>query len=174
MTNDSIGLIGYRGSGKTTVGRIVASHLKWNFIDCDDWIVRRAGMNIKQIFTEKGEQAFRDLESQVVEQVCRLKQTVISFGGGALDREQNRHAVTSAGLKMIYLRCEPAELLRRIQSDPQTAANRPNLTSLADGIEEINQVLSRREPVWKTLIAGEIDVTSIPAEEVAAQIGALL
>jgi shikimate kinase len=166
----TFGLIGYRGSGKTTVGRIVAARLKWGFVDCDERIVRLTGMTIREIFERRGERAFRDLESQVIDEVSRLRQTIISFGGGALDRVENCKAVIAAGVKLVYLRCQPAELLRRIQSDPQTAANRPNLTALAGGIEEIQLVLARREPVWKTLIAGEVDVTTLTAEQVADEV----
>src|SRR5438105_407154 len=126
-------LIGYRGSGKTTTGRLLAGRLSLTFVDTDEWIVRQAGKTIKEIFEQSGEQAFRDIETRVVREVCQLDDVVISFGGGALDREENREAVKDAGRKLIYLRCAPAELLRRIRNDPQTAAARPNLTSLGGG-----------------------------------------
>src|ERR1700733_10368848 len=104
----SIGLIGYRGSGKTTVGPRLADRLWQSFVDVDDLIVRRAGKTIREIFEQSGEKTFRDLETTIVREVALLNNAIISFGGGALDREENRGALTSAGVKLVYLRCEPA------------------------------------------------------------------
>jgi shikimate kinase len=169
MTNDSsIGFIGYRGSGKTTVGRLLAGQLGRNFVDIDEQVVRLAGKTIKEIFEQTGEQAFRDLESRCIVEAVGIQQAVISFGGGALDREENRDVVKAARLTLIYLRCEPGELLRRIRSDPLTAATRPNLTALGGGIDEIQSVLARREPLWRAMTAGEVNVTDQSAEQVAA------
>jgi shikimate kinase len=162
----TIGLIGYRGSGKSTVGRLLAERLGMRFVDVDAQIVGRAGKNIKQIFEELGEQAFRDLETEAVRELCTLHFAVVSFGGGAMDREVNRKLLIAAGLQLIYLRCEPTELLRRIQGDPLTAVTRPNLTKFAGGIDEIEAVLARREPIWRSLATAEVDVTAIAAAEV--------
>ena len=142
----SIVLIGYRGSGKTTVGRALAGRLGSGFVDTDEWVVRRAGRSIRDIFADQGEGAFRDLESAVVREAAVLHGHVVALGGGALGREENRMALREKGHKVVYLRCEPEELLRRIRSDPATAANRPNLTHLAGGIEEIRALLAVREP----------------------------
>lgn len=155
----AVGLIGYRGSGKSTAGLRLAGRLEKPFIDTDQRIVARAGKTIRDIFADQGEAAFRDLETQVVAEACEQKEGVIALGGGALDREENRRVIESSGIKLVYLRCEPAELLRRIRNDVNTAAARPNLTSLGGGIEEIQAVLARREPIWRTMMAAEIDVT---------------
>ena len=170
----SIGLIGYRGSGKTTAGRLLADRLWQTYVDTDELIVRQAGMTIKEIFEKSGEKAFRDLESQIVRDVSLLGDAVISFGGGALDREENRLALKSAGHKLIYLRCEPAELLRRINNDPLTAANRPHLTALGGSVAEIEAVLNRREPIWRSVMTAELDVTKLTPEEVVREIVAML
>ena len=161
----SIGLIGYRGSGKSTIGRRLADRLWQQFVDTDQRIVELAGKNIREIFEQDGEPAFRDLESKIVGEVCVQKEIVIAFGGGALDREENRNIIRESGIKLIYLRCEPPELLRRIQGDPETAQTRPNLTELAGGIEEIKTVLARREPIWRAMEAAELDVTHLTPEE---------
>src|SRR5687767_14192362 len=116
----SIALIGYRGSGKTTIGRKLADRLWQPFVDTDELVIRKAGKSIREIFEQDGEPAFRDLESQAVHDVSLLSEHVISLGGGALLREQNRKTLKDAGHKLIYLRCDPDELLRRILSDPAT------------------------------------------------------
>jgi len=161
----SIGLIGYRGSGKSTIGKRLADRLWQKFVDTDQRIIELAGKNIREIFEQDGEPKFRDMETQVLREVCPEKEIVIAFGGGALDREENRQLIKESGIKLIYLRCEPPELFRRVQADPQTAETRPNLTELAGGIEEIKTVLARREPIWRSMEAAELDVTHLTPEE---------
>jgi len=161
----SIGLIGYRGSGKSTIGKRLADRLWQKFVDTDQRIIELAGKNIREIFEQDGEPKFRDMETQVLREVCQEKEIVIAFGGGALDREENRQLIKESGIKLIYLRCEPPELFRRIQADPQTGETRPNLTELAGGIEEIKTVLARREPIWRSMEAAELDVTHLTPEE---------
>lgn len=165
-----LALIGYRGSGKTTIGRLLAERLQLPLVDTDELIVARAGKTIREIFAQDGEITFRDFESQVVADVCRKGNRVISFGGGAMDREINRQVAAEADIRIVYLRCEPAELLRRIRSDPLTAANRPNLTALAGGIDEINVVLARREPIWRKICRAEVEVGGRTPEEIAEEI----
>jgi len=165
-----VGLIGYRGCGKSTVGKRLAARLSTAFIDTDPLIVQRAGKSIREIFQQDGEGAFRDLESLIVRQAIQTGNIVIAFGGGALDRDENRIAITEAGLKLIYLRCDSEELLRRIEADPQTAAARPHLTSHAGSLMEIQTVLARREPIWRSLLTAEIDVTRQTPEQVVDSI----
>src|ERR1700683_5014087 len=121
----SILLTGYRGSGKTTLGRLLAGRLNHSFVDCDDLIVRRAGKSIREIFAADGEAAFRALESQVVGEVASLHDHVIALGGGALGSDKNRRAIAQGRHDVIFLRCEPDELLRRINADAATSDNRP-------------------------------------------------
>ncbi|MDB5331284.1 MAG: aroK [Phycisphaerales bacterium] len=174
MKRMGIVLIGYRGSGKSTVGRKLADRLWQECVEIDDLIVNRAGKTIKEIFEQDGEPAFRAMESDVLKEVGKREEAVISLGGGALDREENRTALQQAGHKVIYLKCEPSELLRRIQADPQSASARPNLTSLGGGIAEIEAVLARREPIWRSAMTAELDVTHLTPEEAVVYIVRLL
>ena len=167
-------LIGYRGSGKSTIGRRLADRLWQPFVDVDDRIVERAGKSIKEIFEQQGEPAFREIECQVIKEVMALAEHVIGLGGGTLGREENRQAIRQAGHKVIYLRCEPAELLRRIRSDPQSPATRPNLTSLGGGIEEIQSMLKEREPLYRAIMTAELDVTRLSPEEAVVYIARLI
>lgn len=165
----ALGLIGYRGSGKSTVGAMVARRLHRRFVDTDQWIMQRAGKTIREIFQQDGETAFRDAESAVVGEACELQDAVIAFGGGAMDRPHNREALAAAGVRLIYLRCDAEELLARILADSKSAAQRPNLTALG-GAAEVSAILARREPVWRAIMAAEIDVTGQSAEQVAAAV----
>jgi shikimate kinase len=170
----SVGFIGYRGSGKTTIGKRIADRLWQPFVDTDDLIIKRAGKTIREIFEQQGEPAFRDLETDVVREVCTMLETVIAFGGGALDREANRDLIRAANLRLIYLKCDPAELLKRIENDPQSAHARPHLTGLAGSLEEIQTILARREPIWRTAAAAELDVTHLSPEDAVPYVARLM
>jgi len=167
-------LIGYRGSGKTTVGRRLAERLWQPFADVDDLIVARAGKTIREIFAESGEAGFRDLEALALADALGRADHVIALGGGALVREENRVLLKSGSHKVVYLRCEPDELHRRTQADPASAASRPGLTPLAGTVEEIRQLLATREPVYRLLCTAELDVTGLSPDEAVVRIVRLL
>ena len=166
----SIALLGYRGSGKSTVGKRLADRLWEKFVDTDEVVVSKAGMSIKDIFERQGEAAFREMESQVVREVSVLPGHVIALGGGAVLREENRKVLKDAGLKLIYLRCEPDELVKRIQADPTSAEGRPDLTELGGGIEEIRKVLAEREPIYRSMMTAELDVTHLTPQDAVVYI----
>jgi shikimate kinase len=170
----SIFLIGYRGSGKSTVGRKLADQLWQPFVDTDDVIVKKAGKTIGEIFQQDGEQRFRDLETQAVREVCQLQEHVISLGGGSLMRPENRQAIKESGGKLVYLKCDPEELAKRIAADPQTGETRPALTGYGGGVEEIRQLLADREPIYREMKHAELDVTYLAPEDVVVYIVRLL
>jgi shikimate kinase len=166
-------LIGYRGSGKTTVGRELARRTGQPFVDVDDLIIARAGKTIREIFEQQGEPVFRDHEGAVLAEVLGRANHIVSVGGGALDRQANRALFAGTKHRVIYLRCDTDALLHRIQSDVQTADMRPALTKLGGGIDEINAVLARREPVYRAVLTDEIDVTRLSVSQVVDRIIAL-
>jgi shikimate kinase len=170
----SVVLIGYRGSGKTTVGEQLARRLGMKFVDIDQRITGQTGKTIREIFRERGEAGFRELESQEIDWAVKLDDHVIAVGGGALSREENRRRLQYSGHGVIFLHCRPDELLRRIESDPGTADNRPHLTDLGGGREEIQKVLSEREPIYRLVMTAELDVTDLKVEEVVARIVEML
>jgi shikimate kinase len=162
-------LLGYRGSGKTTIGRRLAEQLQMPFIDTDDLITAMADRSIREIFEQKGEAYFRDLESQAVHEVCG-KDAIIALGGGAVMREQNRSRLISSSHRRVYLRCGAQALHDRIHADPRTAATRPSLTHLGGGIEEIRALLAIREPLYRWVMTDELDVTSLSTAQAAGQL----
>jgi shikimate kinase len=170
----SIALVGYRGSGKSTIGKRLADRLWQKFVDTDDLVTKQAGKSIKEIFETQGEADFRELEAQVVAEVCNLQDHVIALGGGAVLREENRKAIKAAGLKVIYLRCEAEELHKRIHADPATAATRPPLTHLGGSVEEIRALLAEREPVYRSVMTGELDVTNLSPQDAVVYIARLV
>jgi shikimate kinase len=168
----NIFLVGYRGSGKTTVAAALAEALGWHWLDADAELERRQGKTIKEIFAEQGEGAFRDFESQTLADLAHLDQHVLALGGGAVLRETNRQLLKSHG-KVIWLKA-PAELLwERIQGDATTAARRPNLTAQG-GIAEIRTLLAAREPIYAAVADITVAANRPPAtiaREIIAAIG---
>jgi shikimate kinase len=161
----SIVLIGYRGCGKTSIGRKLADRLWQPFVDTDDVVVKKAGKSIKDIFEQDGEERFRQMEAEAVKEVAQLQEHVIALGGGGATRPENVKALRDAGHKLIYLRCDPAELYKRIQADPSSASNRPALTAQGGGVAEIETVMAEREPAYRAAAQAELDVTHLSVDE---------
>jgi shikimate kinase len=161
----SIVLIGYRGSGKTSIGKRLADRLWQKCVDTDEMVVAKAGKRIAEIFQQDGEAKFREMESEAVRQAAATNDVVIALGGGAPLREENRRVIKEAGHRVIYLKCEPEELLRRIRSDPDTPQSRPNLTEFGGGLEEISKVLAEREPIYRQMADAELEVTYLTPDE---------
>jgi shikimate kinase len=170
----SILLVGYRGSGKTTIGKRLADRLWQDFVDIDQRIVAKAGKSIKAIFETDGEPRFRDIETEALKEVCQLQEMVISLGGGTILREENRAIIKASGHKVIYLKCTPEELHKRIQADPETAATRPALTALGGNLEEVQSMLAIREPLYREVMTAELDVTYLTPQEAVVYIVRLL
>lgn len=166
----SIVLIGYRGSGKSTIGRRLAEKLWLPFVDADEKIGAAAGKSIARIFAEDGEARFRDIECAVVADLLNLSEHVIALGGGAVMRPETREKMLASSHKRIYLRCEPEVLAARLAADPNTVENRPNLTALGGGLEEIRKVLAEREPIYRQVSSAELDVTNLTPDEAVVYI----
>ncbi|NLN16729.1 MAG: shikimate kinase [Firmicutes bacterium] len=140
MSSWNIVLIGFMGSGKTTVGREVARRLGWSFVDTDDEIERGAGKSIAAIFADEGEDHFRRLEKEVVCRLAASKERVIATGGGVVKDGDNLRTLAATGV-LFWLRLEPEEIYRRIRGQQVV---RP-LLEVADPLGEIRRLLQERE-----------------------------
>src|SRR5215467_13564875 len=116
-------LLGFMGSGKTTVGRLLAEKLHWDFIDLDDEIIKRDGRHIKDIFDQNGEEFFRGVETAALRDIVRRKRTVIALGGGTFVSHENRSLITTSGLS-VFLSCPLTTILGRIKDDHSRPLNR--------------------------------------------------
>ncbi|MCP4594102.1 MAG: shikimate kinase [bacterium] len=161
-------LIGYRGSGKTTVGRLLAGRLACAFIDTDALIVERAGKSIAEIFAGDGEPVFRSLEADIIAEVASRSKIVLSAGGGAVLRAQNVEHLRACGT-VFWLTADARTLWSRISGDAATAANRPALTE-HDGLAEVEHLLREREPHYSACAHHRIDVGGGTAGEAAEEI----
>lgn len=162
----NISLIGYRGSGKTSVGRALAERFALRFVDTDVEIERRAGCSIAEIFARQGEPAFRTIEKQVVADTAAGDGLVIACGGGVVLDPANVAALKRAG-KVVWLRCPAEELHRRITTDPATGRTRPNLTALG-GLAEVRKLLEVRTPLYTAAAEVTMDVEGRSVEEIVA------
>ena len=160
-TISTIFLIGYRGTGKSTVGEWLARRLRWEFADTDRRVEKRTGKSIARIFAEEGEEVFRAHESAVLEEVCAQASTgasmVVATGGGIILRERNRELLRSAGA-VVWLAAAPDVLRARIEDDPASAASRPSLSGTGSSADEVERILKVREPLYRAAAHQVVEV----------------
>ena len=139
-------LLGFMGSGKSTVGQRLAGRLGYSFIDMDARLEGEHGMTINEIFEKLGEKAFRELESNLLKEMVSLQDAVISTGGGLPCTGNNMDLINRKGVS-IYLRMEPAALLNRLS---RGKSRRPLIRHLSRQELEtfIQEKLREREPVY--------------------------
>ena len=168
-TGPGLALVGYRGTGKTTVGKILANRLDLRFLDADFEIEARAGRSIVSIFADSGEAVFRDWEERTLRELVEEHPgAVLATGGGAVLRSSNRRLLREFGL-VVWLRAEPAELARRLEADLLAGTERPALTT-AGTITEIAQVLSARASLYEEVADLAIETLDRSPAEIAALI----
>lgn len=139
----TISLVGMPGSGKSTVGRHLAKQLDRRFVDSDTEIERRIGMPIRDFFDQQGEDAFRDIEQEVVDELTQEQGAVLATGGGAVLRPSSRDALHSR-THCFYLRSTPEELFRRLRHDTQ----RP-LLQVEDPLRRLRDLFRERDPLYR-------------------------
>jgi shikimate kinase len=144
----SVFLTGFMGVGKSTVGSLLAHALGCRFVDSDQLIEAEAGLSIAQLFQQRGEAAFRELERAVVQRLATEAPAVVALGGGALMNPRTRSAVNASGT-LVYLSANPEHLLERLKS---TADTRPLLAGLTSEQrqERIRSMLSDRRPIYES------------------------
>jgi shikimate kinase len=140
----NIVLMGYRGTGKSTVGRLLAARLGRELVSTDAEIIKRAQHSIPEIVAQKGWEYFRDLESDICREFAGRDQLVIDTGGGAILRAQNVEALKKNGT-VFWLTASVETIVKRIGGDNQ----RPSLTGTKSFVDEIQDVLRERTPKYQ-------------------------
>jgi shikimate kinase len=161
-----LALVGTRGTGKSTVGRILAERLVRPFLDADVELEEKLGRSIAAIFAEDGEPFFRDSEERVLRELTRTHQgAVLATGGGVVLREANREVLRSYGL-VVWLWTDPAEAAARLEADCRGVENRPALTA-AGTLAELAGVLEARRPLYQAVADAVVETGGKTPIEVA-------
>jgi len=151
-------LIGFMGTGKSTVGKAVATELDWGFIDTDEQVEALAGKSISELFAQDGEQHFRKLESQVLSDIAKREHLVVSTGGGAVLRQENRQAMLASGL-VVALTADAETIIERVRLD----TNRPLLAG--DLPSKVQRLMKEREGAYDFATV-KIDTSGLGVEEI--------
>jgi shikimate kinase len=158
-------LVGHRGSGKSTVGSLVAKRLGWRFVDLDQVIATQTGKTIREMFVQDGEAEFRARERQALQGLRKARNCVIALGGGTLGQPENRSLARRLG-RVVWLRAPAIVLWSRIKGDRHKIDTRPDLTP-AGGLTETEAKVTEREPAYRSVAHHIVDTVSTTPEAVA-------
>lgn len=156
----NIYLIGYRCTGKTSVGNLLAHRLGMEFADTDRLLEQRAGMHISNYVSRYGWESFRDLETEIIRDLSRQDGLVAATGGGVVLREKNIEYMKDTGL-LVWLKAGPDTILSRMQGDENTRDQRPALSG-DPLVQEVYETLKQRTPLYER--AAQIQVSTDEAD----------
>jgi len=160
----NIVLIGFMGSGKSTVGKLLANKLGLRFVDTDRLVEKKVGKRIKEIFKNEGEEKFRAFESEVIEEVSKYENQVISCGGGAVLNPDNVSILKENGV-LIYLKASAFILFERLHGTD----TRP-LLNVASPRDKVNELLAARQSLYEKVTDILIDTSYIDVDAVVKKI----
>jgi shikimate kinase len=164
----NIYLIGYRGTGKTSIGKALARRLGWAFVDTDARVIDQLGTAIADYVRRQGWDAFRDAERRMVAGLTAQSRRVLATGGGVVLIDETVRRMKRSGV-VVWLQASESTIKSRIAADTQTAANRPSLTG--KGVEaEIAAVLAERTPLYRAAADVSIDTDGIGIGEAVEKI----
>jgi shikimate kinase len=168
----NIVLIGYRGSGKSTVGKRLAERLKMSFVDTDDLLTERYGHSITKIVESNGWDHFRAAEKAIIKEISIQDNLVIASGGGSVLDDENVRFFGENGL-IVWLKVDPEVLFNRLSNDSQNIFQRPSLTGKGL-LEEIEEILTYRNPYYEKASAIQLDTSTLSVEAVVEKIFSIL
>lgn len=158
----TIVLVGVPGAGKSTVGKLLAKELKFQFFDSDQVIEARAGKSVSDIFTQDGEPAFRQIEHDVIADLLDSADSVVALGGGSLGNEETRSNVKKA--TVVWLVAGLAQAVDRVGMN----RNRPLLLGNVRG--QLADLMAAREPLYKEVADVGVDTSKLTPSEVVTEI----
>lgn len=175
-------LIGYRGTGKSTVAALLGDILGCGWCDADIVLEQRVGRSIASLVRERGEPFFRDEESAVLAELLRRVDGVLSTGGGVVLRPENRQMLRTAGRPIVWLTATSEVIRQRLAADPTTAGRRPALatptsaalTTAGDPLVEVAAALEHREPYYRACADLQVDSSIMTPATIATRIAAWL
>ena len=165
----NIVLIGYRGTGKSRVAARLAELSKWPVVSTDAEIVRKAGMPVSDIIRKRSWDYFRDVESEICKQAGKKDRTIIDTGGGAILRKENVESLRQRG-RIFWLTAEVGTIMDRIKASNE----RPSLTGKKSYVEEVEEVLNERLPLYKAAADHIIPTDGRTVDEIAQEVRELM
>ena len=164
----NIVLIGFRGTGKSTVGKHLANRLERDFIDSDKYVEDSTGKTIKHIFEEDGEEGFRKMEADVIAKLSGMDNKIVAVGGGAILKKDNVSNLKDNGF-LVLLEATPEIIHNRITQDEKTTQQRPSLTDKKP-LDEIKHLLEQREHPYKNAADYTINTSYVTCEDIVNEI----
>ena len=161
-------LIGYRCSGKTTVGKTIAKNLGLAFVDADTMLSAACGKRIKEIIDTEGWASFRRMERSTLKQICAKQRQVVATGGGVVLDAANIAAMKSSG-QVVWLNASADVIRSRMQTDASTEHLRPALTAKGS-LAEIEDLLAERRPLYERASDFVVQTDVIPIDEIVQKI----
>jgi shikimate kinase len=164
MNASNLFLIGYRCTGKSSVGKLLSAKLGWPFIDTDSLVVSENGMSIRNLVISRGWEAFRRLEHTALQRVCTMDRRVVATGGGIVLDVDNVKLMKKSG-RIIWLRASSETIKARMLQDQASETLRPALTS-TDSISEIEETLAERAPLYQRVMDFSVDTDHRGVDEI--------
>ena len=157
-------LIGYRCTGKTTIGKSIAMTIDWSFVDSDILVIKECGKSIKDIVDTEGWKAFRRMERSTLKQICTKDRQVVATGGGVVLDAANIKAMKTSGM-VIWLGATAETIQKRMFQDKNSGNFRPALTDKGR-MEEIEDMLLKRTPYYESTCEFSIHTDDVPVNEI--------
>lgn len=170
---NKIVLIGFRTVGKTSIGKILAERLNWEFLDLDEEIQKRTEKSIKEIVEEKGWEGFRSLEKELLREILNTKKRVIALGGGSILHKDEMLELKKKSF-IVWLYADKETILKRMKEDFRTLSQRPPLTNFSTLEEEVEKLLKEREKLYNYFSHVKINTSQKNISEIVEEILATL
>ncbi|PKN60118.1 MAG: shikimate kinase [Deltaproteobacteria bacterium HGW-Deltaproteobacteria-11] len=164
----NIVLIGYRGTGKSAVGRLLADRLDLDFYDADEIVEKRGGQSIQKMVAAKGWEFFRELEKDVIRELSGIDAAVIATGGGAVLDPENVRLLKHKG-RLIWLDADAQTVIARMQADTNNEQRRPSLTG-SEPADETGAVMATRAPFYREAADICVDTSGKSLDEIVDEI----
>ena len=160
----NIFLIGFMGAGKSTIAKVLQRELGMELVEMDERIVKEQGMSINDILAQKGEDGFRDIESQLVIDIGKNKNSIVSCGGGVVVRPQNVENMKKSG-KIVFLTATPETILKRVKN----GKDRPLLNGHMN-VEYISELMEKRRQMYEDAADVKVSTDGKTVGEICTEI----